>query len=110
MGLAKLPEDNNEIMEDRRRMKGEEPIYYPRVTVTVSADKCDIHLTAKVTPEKMTAPKGKDKTVVCVTCAKTFRFTAGEQKFYKKKNLCDPTHCPECRARKKQIFKAKEVF
>jgi len=49
--------------------------------------------------------KWEDKTLTCKDCGATFKFTAGEQKFYWTKNLhSPPKRCPACRAeRKKRI-------
>ncbi len=112
MSFAKYFEDNMEIIEDRQRMREEDSIYHTGIVLTVNTTVPYLNLTTKVTVEKIVPPKKqkrKTKVISCVTCAKTFKFTGGEQKFYEEHKFCDPTHCPECRAIKKQIFKNKEV-
>lgn len=45
----------------------------------------------------------QDKTLTCIDCGKDFIFTAGEQSFYKEKNLTnEPKRCKECREKKRQ--------
>lgn len=44
----------------------------------------------------------QDKTLTCVDCGCEFTFTAGEQKFYREKELDnEPKRCRECRDKKK---------
>jgi CxxC-x17-CxxC domain-containing protein len=43
----------------------------------------------------------EDRLLVCVDCAESFRWTAGEQLFYAEKGLtCQPKRCPSCKAQK----------
>lgn len=51
----------------------------------------------------------QDKTIVCKECGKEFLFTAGEQKFYKEKNIQnEPQRCKECREKRKAAFNNKK--
>lgn len=47
--------------------------------------------------------KMKDKVIVCKNCKNNFIFSVGEQKFYQKKCLVEPTHCKECLIKKKNM-------
>ncbi len=50
----------------------------------------------------MEKEKLRDRKFVCKNCGKTFVWTAGEQQFYKEKNLENqPQVCPKCRREKK---------
>jgi len=41
----------------------------------------------------------QDKVLTCRECGATFVFTVGEQQFYASKGLLnEPSHCPACRA------------
>ena len=43
-----------------------------------------------------------DKTLVCVDCARTFTWTAGEQEYFAEKGFTElPKRCPDCRQEKK---------
>ena len=47
----------------------------------------------------------EDKTIVCKDCGKEFVFTAGEQEFYKLKDIKnEPVRCKECRDKRKAQF------
>lgn len=44
----------------------------------------------------------EDKTLKCQDCGQDFVFTAGEQEFFKLKNLPnEPKRCPDCRKKRK---------
>jgi len=43
----------------------------------------------------------EEKTFTCIDCGESFGFTAGEQEFYKSKNLANPKRCKACRKAKK---------
>jgi len=44
-----------------------------------------------------------DKTLVCVDCARTFTWTAGEQEYFAEKGFTEPPkRCPDCRRKKKE--------
>lgn len=43
----------------------------------------------------------KDITTTCIDCGKDFVFTAGEQSYFKAKNLRQPKRCFACRQRRK---------
>lgn len=44
----------------------------------------------------------EDKTLTCRECSDPFTWTAGEQQFYKEKDLINiPARCPRCRAKRK---------
>lgn len=45
--------------------------------------------------------KLKDRSIECKGCGSTFILTAGEQRFYKDKKLQLPSHCPDCRERRR---------
>lgn len=48
-----------------------------------------------------------DKPLTCVDCSKEFLFTAGEQAFFKSKQLSEPKRCSACRRlRRESIIKA----
>lgn len=45
----------------------------------------------------------EDKVLICRDCGTDFIFSAGEQAFYAEKGLAnEPTHCRDCRRRRKQ--------
>ena len=45
----------------------------------------------------------EDKTLTCRECGQEFVFTAGEQEFYRQKQLMnEPGRCPTCRAQRRQ--------
>ncbi len=46
----------------------------------------------------------QDKTIACANCGQQFAWTAGEQEFYRSKNLPAPTYCLICRG----MMKARE--
>ena len=46
--------------------------------------------------------KAEDKTLKCIDCEEEFVFSAGEQRFFREKNLSDPKRCASCRAKKRQ--------
>ena len=49
----------------------------------------------------------QDKVLVCQDCSKEFVFTAAEQEFYAQKGFSnEPKRCKDCRAVKKQEFRA----
>ena len=52
------------------------------------------------------SPNGfEDKTLVCKECGAEFVFTAGEQDFYKERELkSEPQRCKPCRDAKKAKF------
>lgn len=44
-----------------------------------------------------------DKTLTCRDCGASFKFTLGEQEFYRSRGLRnEPTRCPDCRAGRRQ--------
>jgi CxxC-x17-CxxC domain-containing protein len=43
----------------------------------------------------------QDKVLACITCGRTFMYTAREQEFYKEKGFIEPKHCRECRQQRK---------
>jgi CxxC-x17-CxxC domain-containing protein len=44
----------------------------------------------------------RDKTLVCRDCSKPFVWTAGEQQFFREKELINiPARCPHCRSARK---------
>lgn len=44
----------------------------------------------------------EDKTLTCRDCSNAFTWTAGEQQFYKEKQLINiPARCPKCRSARK---------
>ena len=44
---------------------------------------------------------GKDKTIVCKDCGKSFVFNADEQNFYAEKGYSEPVRCKDCRTARK---------
>ncbi|MGC8817528.1 MAG: zinc-ribbon domain containing protein [Candidatus Hadarchaeum sp.] len=44
-------------------------------------------------------PVLKDIEIECIVCGKTFVFSGGEQKWYRKLGFSPPKRCPECRER-----------
>ena len=42
-----------------------------------------------------------DATLTCRHCGQVFTFTSGEQDFYASRGFSEPSHCPDCRARRK---------
>jgi hypothetical protein len=42
-----------------------------------------------------------DLTLSCTDCGSPFTFSESEQEFYTSKGFAPPTHCPDCRARRK---------
>jgi len=44
---------------------------------------------------------GKDKTIVCKDCGKSFNFSADEQSFYAEKGYTEPGRCKDCRNARK---------
>ncbi len=106
MGLAKYFEDNVEIIEERKQLRDDS--FYSCVGQHLNDYVPYINYQPKI--EKITPPKKRKKlTISCVTCNKTFKFNGGEQKFYEEHKLSYPTHCPECRAKRKQKIKNKEI-
>jgi Zn finger protein HypA/HybF involved in hydrogenase expression len=50
----------------------------------------------------------QDMTLQCKTCDKPFVWTASEQEFYRTKGLAyRPTHCPECRQKKRESMRER---
>jgi len=50
-----------------------------------------------------------DLVLPCCDCGKAFTWAAGEQAYYKSKELSQPKRCPACRElRRKRIVKVKE--
>ena len=45
----------------------------------------------------------------CKVCGVEFKFSEGEQAFYKDRALDPPKRCPECRARKRREQKETEL-
>ena len=54
------------------------------------------------TPPAPIAPEFKDIQIKCADCPNTFIFTAGEQKYYKDRNLASPKRCHKCRVVRRQ--------
>lgn len=44
----------------------------------------------------------QDKEVNCVDCGQDFTLTAGEQEFYRTRELHEPKRCSSCRREKKR--------
>lgn len=45
-----------------------------------------------------------DKIIICRNCGKEFKFTVGEQNFYKEKGFAEPVRCKECKNKRKESF------
>jgi len=41
-----------------------------------------------------------DQNITCVTCGRRFPWTEGEQRYYARRGLSAPTHCPICRSQR----------
>ncbi len=55
----------------------------------------------------MDKDKFTDKPLTCVECEEKFVFSAGEQAFFRSKQLSEPKRCPECRrSRRESLVKA----
>lgn len=50
-----------------------------------------------------------DQELTCL-CGETFKFTEGEQEFFKTKGLLPPKRCANCRAEKKRRRQKHENF
>ena len=46
-----------------------------------------------------------DKIIECVMCGGRFIFSMGEADFFKERGLDPPKRCPECRHRRKALWK-----
>ena len=46
----------------------------------------------------------EDKEITCKDCGKTFKFSIGEQEFYKSKNFLEPKRCKKCAKKKRSRF------
>ena len=46
----------------------------------------------------------EDKEIVCKDCGKVFKFTVGEQEFYKSKNFPAPKRCRQCSKKRRMKF------
>ena len=45
-----------------------------------------------------------EKEITCKDCGKTFKFSIGEQEFYKSKNFPDPKRCRQCSKKRRMKF------
>src|SRR5436190_9175218 len=55
-------------------------------------------------------PELSDMPIVCIDCAQEFTWTAGEQLFYREKNLLNPPkRCKECKKAKNRRLEAIEL-
>lgn len=100
MGWAKYAEDNNEIFCERMDQIVSNKSPHIKVMTTIPLMACPVEISIKVSPDKKQAePKVKheDKNLYCQDCEKAFVFSAGEQRFYKKKGLNQPKRCKACR-------------
>ena len=43
----------------------------------------------------------QDKKLICCDCGAQFTFNAGEQAYFKSKQLSQPKRCPRCRERRR---------
>lgn len=57
----------------------------------------------------MEEEKLKDIRSQCCDCPKEFIFTAGEQKFFKEKDLKPPKRCYDCRQKRKRELHGEEA-
>ena len=51
-----------------------------------------------------------EKVIRCQDCCGNFVFTAKQQERYAERGWPDPIRCPNCRARKKEIWQINEVY
>lgn len=107
MGFAKCSEDNIKIMEERLslRWRNDESVYSQSIESKIINK---ITIDTKVMQVTQNTPKkGKRKTkrIICCECNKSFKFTGGEQHYYERHNLSEPKRCPECREKRKELFK-----
>ena len=51
--------------------------------------------------EEMPDEENKDRVVICRDCGEEFVFAAGEQRYYKDRELAFPKRCPSCREKRK---------
>lgn len=93
MGFAKYLEDNYEMFLDRIEGQGDTQISIPSTMVSIN-----------VTPvvRIIKTPTDMDKLVKCKDCEEYFVLKAGERRFFKKNNLCEPKRCKKCRDVKRQ--------
>ena len=104
--MAKYHEDNIEIMEERICMwrYAERPNY--RQTELHESNTIRVITIPKPEIQKeQKKAKKKTKVIECCECGRGFQFTGGEQHFYEKHDLSQPKRCPECRKRRKEMFK-----
>jgi len=50
-----------------------------------------------------------DQEITCL-CGQSFKFTEGEQEFYKTKGLLAPKRCPACRSEKKRRRERRDRY
>lgn len=91
MGLSKYFEDNYEMFLERIEDRNNENHIY-----------MEAKLSLNITPVIRTVePKSQlvriNQKIKCKECGEFFELTYGEQKFYKKHNLCNPKRCKSCR-------------
>lgn len=91
MGLCKYFEDNYEMFLERIEDRNNENNIY-----------MEAKLSLNITPVIRTVePKSQlvriNQKIKCKECGEFFELTYGEQKFYKKHNLCNPKRCKSCR-------------
>ena len=51
--------------------------------------------------ERMIDTKLRDKQLICCDCGRDFTFSAGEQAYFKSKQLSQPKRCHQCRRERK---------
>ena len=51
--------------------------------------------------ERVMDTKLQDKKLICCDCGAQFTFSAGEQAYFKSKQLSQPKRCPRCREQRR---------